>query len=137
MLPAQHKRAAAFIKNLKATDARQEVPDDAVSGLYLIVQPSGALSWAVRTKLDGKAAKVTLGRYDEEGSGLERIDRPSSKQVLNITEARALAERVKADAKRGHDPRQSKTERFSFEYWFDEFLKAARSREPRPRNVAL
>lgn len=127
MLPAQHKRAAAFIKNLKATDARQEVPDDAVSGLYLIVQPSGALSWAVRTKLDGKTAKVTLGRYDEEGSGLERIDRPSSKQVLNITEARALAERVKADAKRGHDPRQSKTERFSLEYWLDEFIKAARS----------
>ncbi|WP_038956365.1 tyrosine-type recombinase/integrase [Bradyrhizobium japonicum] len=127
MLPAQHKRAAAFIKNLKATDARQEVPDDAVSGLYLIVQPSGALSWAVRTKLDGKAAKVTLGRYDEEGSGLERIERPSSKQVLNITEARALAARVKADAKRGHDPRESKTERFSLEYWLDEFTRAARS----------
>jgi len=127
MLPKQHKRAAAFIKNLKAPAARQEVPDDDVSGLYLIVQPSGALSWAVLTKVGGKAVKVTLGRYDEEGSALQRIDRPSSKQVLNITQARDLARLVKADAKRDHDPRLLKTEKSSFQYWFDEFLKTARS----------
>jgi integrase len=58
---------------------------------------------------------------------LERIDRPSSKQSLNISEARSLAERVIADVKRGHDPRQSKTDRFSLDYWLDEFAKTARS----------
>ncbi len=129
MLPAHHKRAVAFVKNLKPTDARQEVPDGAVSGLYLIVQPrpSGSMSWAVRTKVDGKSAKITLGRYDDEGSGLERIERPSSKQALNISQARELAQRVIADAQRGHDPRQSKTDRISLNYWLDEFVKTARS----------
>jgi integrase len=101
----------------------------AVSGLYLIVQPqpSGSMSWAVRTKLDGKSAKITLGRFDDVGSSLEQIVRPSSKQRLNIAQARALAGRVMIDAKRGHDPRQSKTDRFSLDYWLDEFVKTARS----------
>jgi integrase len=129
MLPAHHKRALTFVKNLKAKTARQEVPDGAVSGLYLVVQPqpSGSLSWAVRTKVGGKSAKITLGRFDDEGSSLDRIDRPSSKQSLNISQARDLAARVIADAKRGHDPRQSKTDRLSLEYWLDEFVKTARS----------
>ncbi|MET4802568.1 tyrosine-type recombinase/integrase [Bradyrhizobium sp. LB11.1] len=127
MLPAQHKRAAAFIKNLKAPAARQELPDDGVSGLYLIIQPSGALSWAVRTKVGGRPVKVTLGRYDEEGSGLGRIERPSRTQVLNITQARDLAVKVKKDAERDHDPRLLRAEKSSLQYWFDEFLRTARS----------
>jgi hypothetical protein len=67
MLPAHHKPAVAFIKKLKATSVRQELSDGAFSGLYLVVQPqpSGAMSWAVRTKLDGKSAKITLGRFDD------------------------------------------------------------------------
>lgn len=127
-LPAQHKRAAAFISNLKATNTRQEIPDDVGNGLYLIVQPrpSGSMSWAVRTKLDGKAVKITLGRYDEEGSS-QRTDRPSTKQVLNITQARELAKRVITDVGRNHDPRQSKTDKLSLNYWLGEFVKAARS----------
>lgn len=129
MLPAHHKRALAFVNNLKATAARQEIPDGSVSGLYLVVQPqpSGSMSWAVRTKVEGKSAKITLGRYDDVGSGLERIERPSSKQALNISEARALATHVIAVAKRNHDPRQSKTERLSLDHWLDEFVKTARS----------
>jgi len=134
-LPKQYKRAATFIKNLKATDARQEIPDDGFSSepslpgsLYLVVQPrpSGSMSWAVRTKMDGKAVKITLGRYDEEGSS-QQPDRPSTKQVLSITQARELAKRSIADVGRGHDPRQSKTDKLSLNYWLGEFVKTARS----------
>ncbi len=32
-------------------------------GLDLVVQPSGAKSWAVRFQANGKTAKVTLGRF--------------------------------------------------------------------------
>jgi integrase len=42
---------------------RLEIPDGLLSGLYLVVQPSGAKSWAIRYRADGKSAKLTLGRY--------------------------------------------------------------------------
>ncbi|MER9854533.1 MULTISPECIES: tyrosine-type recombinase/integrase [unclassified Mesorhizobium] len=131
-IPSQHKRAAAFINALKPSAARQEIPDSAQAGLYLVMQPqpSGSLSWAVRTKVDGKPAKITLGRYDEEGTTEDRSGNVviSATQVLNTTQARALAERVIADAKRGHDPRQEKTgNKFSVDHWLDEFVKTART----------
>lgn len=38
-----------IIENLKLDPAKRlEVPDGALVGLYLVVQPSGAKSWAVR-----------------------------------------------------------------------------------------
>jgi integrase len=136
-IPSQHKRAATFINSLKPTATRREISDSAQTGLYLIVQPlrmidgkpaNIALSWAVRTKIAGKAAKITLGRYDEEGAAEDRAGTViDPNQVLNVTQARALAEHVIADARRGHDPRQEKTgNRFSVDHWLDEFVKTAR-----------
>ncbi|TGS46394.1 MULTISPECIES: site-specific integrase [unclassified Mesorhizobium] len=127
-IPGQFKKAAAFITALKPTTARQEIPDSAQAGLYLVMQPSGALSWAVRTKIDGKASKVTVGRYDEIGSADDRIGTLiSPTQALNVTQARAAAEKVIADAKRGNDPRQQKIDKTSVSAWFDEFIKTARA----------
>src|SRR5262245_37990988 len=48
---------------------RSEIPDGAVSGLRLIVQPTGAKSWAVRYRIDGRAAKFTLGPFPRLGLG--------------------------------------------------------------------
>ena len=42
---------------------RIEIPDGALAGLYLVVQPTGAKSWAVRYRHDGKPTKLTLGPY--------------------------------------------------------------------------
>ncbi|SOC09634.1 Arm DNA-binding domain-containing protein [Rhodobacter maris] len=39
---------------------RYEVPDPALSGLYLVVQSSGVKSWALRYRFGGKPAKLTL-----------------------------------------------------------------------------
>jgi integrase len=39
---------------------RIEIPDGGQPGLYLVVQPSGAKSWAVRYRLSGKPRKLTL-----------------------------------------------------------------------------
>jgi integrase len=42
---------------------RREIPDALLPGLYLIVQPSGAKSWAVRYRLHGRSHKHTIGRH--------------------------------------------------------------------------
>lgn len=42
---------------------RREVPDGALPGLYFVLQPSGARSWAVRYRHAGRPRKLTLGTY--------------------------------------------------------------------------
>jgi len=42
---------------------RLEVPDAAMPGLYLVVQPSGARSWAYRYRVGTKPRKLTIGRF--------------------------------------------------------------------------
>jgi integrase len=56
---------AAGIEKTKATDKRQELPDGIITGLYLIVQPSGKKAFALRYRFEGKTRKLTLGRYPQ------------------------------------------------------------------------
>jgi Arm DNA-binding domain len=51
------------IKTLPLPETRREVPDGKVVGLYLVHQRSGAKSWALRYRANGKPRKLTLGRY--------------------------------------------------------------------------
>ena len=44
---------------------RREVPDGKVSGLYFVVQPSGAASWALRYRIGGVGTKFTIGPYPQ------------------------------------------------------------------------
>lgn len=46
---------------------RLELPDGALPGFYLVVQPSGSKSWAIRYRADGKTRKFTLGPYPRLG----------------------------------------------------------------------
>lgn len=48
---------------------RLELSDAALPGFYLVIQPSGAKSWAVRYRLDSKSRKLTLGPYPRLGLG--------------------------------------------------------------------
>lgn len=73
-------------------ERRREVPDGLMPGLYLVVQPSGAKSWAVRYRANGKPAKLTLGRFP----------------AINLSKARELArDNLEAVAK-GNDPAAEK-----------------------------
>src|SRR3954453_7107657 len=57
-----------LIENQKPDVARRlEIPDGALVGLYFIVQPSGAKSWAVRYRADGRPRKLTLAPYPRMG----------------------------------------------------------------------
>ena len=51
------------IENANAKPARQEIPDGLLVGLYLVVQPSGAKSFAVRYRYAGQPRKLTLGAF--------------------------------------------------------------------------
>lgn len=63
---------------------RYEIPDPALSGLYLVVQPSGSKSWALRYRFHGKPAKLTLGRWplmgvaDARGAATDALERLQS-----------------------------------------------------------
>ena len=81
------------VKNLKPTsDKREEIPDALLPGLYLIVQPSGVKSWAVRYRCNGKPGKYTLGKYP----------------VIKLGDAREQARDVLNMAAKGDDPSAEK-----------------------------
>ena len=80
------------IKNLKAGDVRREIPDPGCAGLYVIVQPSGVKSFAVRYRFDGAPRKLTLS-----GS-------------ISLAAARKLAGDALYDVEQGIDPASAKRE---------------------------
>jgi integrase len=55
----------AALDNLKPGAKRREVPDGHTRGLYFVLQPSGASSWALRYRIDGHNTKWTIGPYPE------------------------------------------------------------------------
>lgn len=73
-------------------DRRYEIPDPALAGLYLVVQPSGVKSWALRYRFGGRTAKLTLGRWP----------------LLGLSDARAAASVAVEKIERGRDPSAEK-----------------------------
>jgi integrase len=67
---------------------RRELPDGVVPGLYLVVQPSGTKSWALRYRLGGRSIKLTIG----------------SAGVLELAAARAAARAALTTIAAGSDP---------------------------------
>src|SRR5271170_4367512 len=51
------------VRNATPGASRREIPDGRVSGLYLVLQRSGAKSWAVRYRAAGRSRKLTLGPF--------------------------------------------------------------------------
>ena len=54
---------AQAVEKLKPGAVRREVADARLTGLYLVIQPSGTKSWAVRYRYAGNPRKLTLGPY--------------------------------------------------------------------------
>jgi len=73
-------------------DKRVEIPDPALSGLYVVVQASGVKSWALRYRFGGKPAKLTLGRWP----------------LMGLADARAAASEALEKIERGKDPSSEK-----------------------------
>ena len=79
------------IRNLKPRPARYEKPDG--KGLFVVVQPTGKKSYAVRFRVHGKPKKLTLPKG------------------LSLAEARAEAAAALLKVHRGGDPTVTKQER--------------------------
>src|SRR5262249_20543473 len=77
---------AKSIEHLKPAAKRREIPDAGCRGLYLILQPSGARSWAVRYRHQGSPTKLTL------------------KGVVSLADARAAATQALRELASGADP---------------------------------
>lgn len=82
------------VENLVPPSSRIEVADGAMQGLYLVVQPSGAKSWAVRYRFAGKPRKMTIGPYPL--FGLLQAREAAGKALRAVSEGRDPAEEVKA-----------------------------------------
>nr|WP_246423598.1 site-specific integrase [Roseospira goensis] len=90
------------VKARKATDKRQEIPDAALNGLYLTVEPTGRKSWSLRYRWAGKPAKFRLGPYPALGLADARDMAKKGLRLLaagaDPRKAREAAERAERDA---------------------------------------
>jgi integrase len=96
------------IKNEKPRTNRVEIPDGKCQGLYLVVQPSGAKSWAVRYRHAGKPRKLTLGRIIVIERGEAEPEAPAIDDALTLAAARKLATDALLKVKQGIDPAKQK-----------------------------
>jgi hypothetical protein len=81
-----------LIKKLPLPQRRRELPDGKVGGLYLVMQPSGARSWAVRYRVAGLPKKLTIGSYP----------------TIDLAMARKRALEALGDVAGGKDPAAAK-----------------------------
>ncbi|WOH55038.1 site-specific integrase [Bradyrhizobium sp. BWC-3-1] len=92
------------VKNAKPGSERREMRDFGCQGLYLVIQPSGAKSWAFRYRFAGKPKKLTIGpAYISDGKGDEpehaELDQPNT-----LAGARELAIAAARQVAKGVDP---------------------------------
>jgi integrase len=84
---------------------RTELPDKGCKGLYLVIQPSGAKSWAVRYRYKGKPRKLTLGpALMLERGAAEPAHDPAIDGPVSLAAARMLASDALRKVGQGIDP---------------------------------
>jgi integrase len=81
------------VEAARPSAGRQEIADIYLRGLYLVVQPTGTKTWAVRFRLGGKSHKHTIGPYP----------------AFSLAQARDAASAVLRSVAEGRDPKQQHT----------------------------
>lgn len=146
---------AKAIEAAKPSDKRQEIPDGIVRGLYLVVQPSGAKSWALRYRHAGKPCKLTLGRWpmvslkdarEAAAEAIETVDRGDNPAIeKRETKAAKLQEQLEGRNKirnlldqfdkrhlvklKSHKQVRDFLDRFVLEPWGDREIQAIKKRD--------
>jgi integrase len=112
------------VEAMKPRPARQEIPDSFLPGLYFIIQPTGAKSWAARYRHHGAPRKLTLGGYP----------------ALGLKDARELAAKALRTVAEGRDPGREKilaraAKADSVDRIVEDFLERHVRRSNRPRTA--
>jgi len=90
------------VEAVKPDANRREIPDPSLARLYLVVQPSGAKSWALRYRYAGKPKKLTLGKWPIMGVAAARTAATEAIEAIEYgndpgaAKKRAKAERIEA-----------------------------------------
>jgi integrase len=85
---------ARTVEAIKPGPRSREIPDKLLPGFYLVVQVSGAKSWAVRYRVQGRPRKYTIGSYP----------------AIDLKAARELAQRAFRAVAEGRDPGMEKSQ---------------------------
>jgi integrase len=110
---------AKGIEAVRAADDRRELPDDYMRGLYLVIQPTGSKSWAVRYRHGGRSHKHTVGPYP----------------AFDLKQARDAAAKVLRAVAEGRHPEQRQSG--SVEDAVAQFLERhGKNYRPKPRSEA-
>jgi integrase len=88
------------IESFKPGPSRKEIADAHMPGLYLVLQPSGARSWAVRYRHAARSRKYTIGAYP----------------AIDLKSARALGAKALRAAAEGRDPGREKLQARAIEF---------------------
>ena len=104
------------VEAIQGSAERREIPDSFMRGLYLVVQPSGSKSWAVRYRYGGRSRKHTVGSYP----------------VFDLKAARDSAGSLLRAVSEGRDPEQRRSG--SVEDVVAQFLRR-HCKEYRPRSL--
>lgn len=123
------------IKNAKPGPNRREIPDGGCKGLYLVVQPSGAKSWAVRYRHEGKPRKLTLDGFP----ALATARKLAMAAIENPDHDPAAAKQAKKAALK--DKAQSKQDLFpeiveTYLKHYEAGRATRKNAKPKPRTVA-
>lgn len=112
-----------FVENAKPEAVRREIADAHLPGLYLVVQPSGAKSWAVRYRHHGTPRKFTLGGYP----------------LFNLKQAREAAGKALRAVAEGRDPGRERQEARSdtFSAVAADFIERHCKRNNRPSTISV
>jgi integrase len=96
---------AVSVRNAKPIPGqRREIPDPGCPGLYLIIQPSGAKSWAVRYRHAGKPRKLTIGPWPKVTLEHARKDATAALlQVKQDADPAAAKMQARTDARTAAD----------------------------------
>jgi len=97
---------AASVAKYRKANVRLEIPDAGCRGLYLVIQPSGARSWALRFRRpDGRPAKLTLGSVYVKTDGAKEWDPvPAIGGHLTLAAAHRLVTALQHEIAQGRDP---------------------------------
>ena len=112
------------VEGMRPGAERREIPDAHMPGLYLVLQPSGAKSWAVRYRHRRISRKHTIGAYP----------------ALGLKDARELGAKALRAVAEGRDPGREKllarsAKADSVERVVEEFLERHVRRSNRPRTA--